>query len=140
MPSLEQGNFRPHALRYIVEPLMEDPSYLEKPMFGCRACYLYGRMVLVLACTGDEPWNGILLPTEKKFQPSLVDQFPALAVHPILGKWLYLREDTTEFEKTAAQLVQLILQGDARLGIIPKTKKTGRGKKRKKKHSPQPRA
>jgi hypothetical protein len=131
MPLLEAENFKPHVLRYLVEPLMEEPSYLEKPMFGCRACYLYGRMVLLLACPGDEPWNGILLPTEKAFHPSLIAQFPALVVHPVLGKWLYLREDTTEFENIAVRLVQLILQGDERLGIVPKKRKSRKQKKKK---------
>ena len=55
---------RSHPFQWVVEPLAEEPSYIEKAMFGCRGCYLYGRLVLVLAAR-EEPWNGLLVPTEK---------------------------------------------------------------------------
>jgi hypothetical protein len=51
----EVALFKPHPLRSLVEPLMEDVSYCEKSMFGCQACYIYGRMVVVLAFPGEEP-------------------------------------------------------------------------------------
>jgi len=134
MSFLSAERFKPHPLHFAVEVLMEDPSYCERAMFGARACYLYGRMVVVLAFPGEEPWNGILFPTERRHQPSLIQAFPALKPHPILGKWLYLREDTAEFETTAQRIIKLILQGDERLGIVPKEKKPRnrrKGRKRK---------
>ena len=93
MPDYFEQGLKPHPLHFVVEPLMDDPSYMEKSMFGCRACYLYGRMVALLAYPGEEPWNGILFPTEKRFQESLLAEFPQLVSHPVLGKWVYLRED-----------------------------------------------
>ena len=44
-------------LHWVIEPLMDEPSFLEKSMFGCLACYLHGRLALLLA-SGEEPWNG----------------------------------------------------------------------------------
>jgi hypothetical protein len=38
-----------HPLQWVVEPLMDEPSYLQRAMFGCLGCYLHGRLMLVLA-------------------------------------------------------------------------------------------
>lgn len=62
---------RDHPLQWVVEPLAEEPSFIEKAMFGCKGCYLHGRLVLVLAARGKEPWNGLLVPTERRHHPSL---------------------------------------------------------------------
>ncbi len=115
-------DFKPHPLRWIVESLEEEPSYLEKAMFGARGCYLHGRLVLVLAAR-KEPWKGLLVPTEKKYHESLQDEFPGLMVHTILGKWLYLPEESEDFEETASRLVDLIREEDPRIGVLPKPRK-----------------
>ncbi|ODS33030.1 MAG: hypothetical protein SCARUB_01849 [Candidatus Scalindua rubra] len=114
--------FKPHPLHWIVESLMGEPSYIEKSMFGCRGCYIHGRLVLVLASRGKKPWKGVLLPTEKKYHKSLMNEFPNLIVHPILQKWLYLSEDMEEFEELTLNLVDLVVQDDYRIGIIPLSK------------------
>lgn len=90
-------------------------------MFGCRACYLHGRLVIVLAFH-KEPWRGVLIPTEREFQESLIVDYPALTRHPVLGKWLYLRESSEQFEETASRLVRRILARDRRVGVEPKRK------------------
>ena len=128
----EYEAFKPHPLRYLVEPLMEEASYLERSMFGCRACYLFGRIVLVLAFPGEDPWNGILIPTEREHHASLCSEFPSLSSHPVLGKWLYLPEDHDDFERLARSVIARILQGDPRFGVIsmPK-KKTSKTRKRR---------
>jgi hypothetical protein len=87
-------------------------------MFGCVGCYWMGRLVVVLADRG-EPWQGLLVPTERSFQKSLRKDFPALTVHPILGKWLYLSEDRSRFAAAAAALVARIAAADARFGVEP---------------------
>jgi len=63
-----------HSLLWVVESLEEEPSYLEKPMFGCLAVYLHGRLMLVLA-SGEEPWNGLLIPTDHQFHDSILKEF-----------------------------------------------------------------
>ena len=119
--------FKPHALRWIVESLEEEPSYLEKAMFGARGCYLHGRLVLVLAAR-REPWKGLLVPTEKRHHKSLQDELPGLTVHTILAKWLYLPEASEDFEETASRLVDLVKEEDPRIGVLPKPRKP-RGRK-----------
>ena len=88
-------------------------------MFGCVACYLNGRLVLLLA-DRREPFQGLLVPTEKAFQPSLRDDLPALRVHPLLAKWLYLPHANRRFAATASSLVEMILGGDERIGVESK--------------------
>lgn len=122
-----------NAHLWLAEPLMSEPSFIEGKMFGCVACYVRGLMVLVLA-DGEEPWNGLLVPTEREFQKSLCAEFPGFAAHPILGKWLYLEASDENFEPRAQKLVRAIVAGHPQIGIEP-----GAGssrKKRKKKKGP----
>lgn len=114
-----------HPLHWVVEPLSDEPSYIEKAMFGCRGCYLYGRLVLVLAAR-EEPWNGLLVPTEKKHHQSLRRDHKELIIHPVLKKWLYLPESNEDFERASPALVGLILADDPRIGVEPKEKSRGR--------------
>lgn len=95
-------------------------------MFGCKGCYLYGRLVLVLAARGREPWNGVLVPTEKKYHKSLRSNDANLVTHPVLKKWLYLPESKEEFEDSGRALVEAILANDPRIGVEPKTKSSSR--------------
>ncbi len=115
--------FPAHPQRWVIEPLMNEPSYSERGMFGARACYLYDRLMLLLCARGEEPWQGLLVPTEREHQPSLLAELPSLVVHPVIGKWLYVREDIEEFDDTALKLVDLIMRADPRMGVVPKTKK-----------------
>lgn len=91
-----------HPFHWVVEPLVEEPSYIEKAMFGCRGCYLYGRLVLVLAARRRD--------------------HQALIAHPILKKWLYLAESSVDFEDAARALVESILANDPRTGVEPKAR------------------
>jgi len=81
---------------------MEEPSYLEKPMFGCLAVYLHGRLSLLLT-SKEEPWNGVLIPTDHQFQESIRLDFSNVVQHPVLKKWLYLREASEDFETSAQE-------------------------------------
>ena len=120
MDLLQPKRTKPHPLQWVVEPLEEEPSYIAKAMFGCKGCYLYGRLVLVLASRARDPWMGLLLPTEKKHHPSLRRAHPGLATHPVLKKWLYLPESCDDFEERARALVESILTNDPRIGVEPK--------------------
>lgn len=107
---------------WVIEPLMDEPSYLQKPMFGCQACYLYGRLVLALA-SGEEPWNGLLIPTEHQFHDAIRKDFKTVKQHPVLRKWLYLPEASEDFESVASDLVEAIRRNDQRFGVEPKERK-----------------
>jgi hypothetical protein len=103
-------------------------------MFGCEAIYLDDRLVLVLA-DGDEPWNGVIVPTERELQPEIRALWPTLEPHPILGKWLYVSRSNEDFESVAQAVVERLRRGDSRLGTIPKPRRSrrtgpGRGKGR----------
>jgi hypothetical protein len=117
-----------HTLLWVVESLMEEPSYLEKPMFGCLAIYLHGRLMLVLA-SGEEPWNGLLVPTEHQFHTAIMREFRDVVQHPVLKKWLYLPEATEEFEPSASDIVDAIKINDERFGVEPKERVSRRKRK-----------
>lgn len=107
---------RRHRYGTLIEPLQDEPSLLVKAMFGCVACYVHGRLMLVLAAR-REPWRGLLVPTTRAHQPALQAEVPALKVHPVLRKWLHLRESADDFEAAAAELVRLARADDPRLGV-----------------------
>jgi hypothetical protein len=119
---LKTKRAKAHFFHWVVEPLVEEPSYIEKAMFGCKGCYLYGRLVLVLAARSREPWVGLLVPTDKKHHASLRRDHKSLVVHPVLKKWLYLKESNEDFEEAAQTLVGSILADDPRIGVEPKGK------------------
>ncbi|MCC5024225.1 MAG: hypothetical protein J6386_16185 [Candidatus Synoicihabitans palmerolidicus] len=114
---------------WLVEPLEDDASLLVKSMFSGKAVYLHGRFILFLA-DKEEPWRGVLVPTEREHQPSLIADRPALAPHSVLPKWLYLPEAADSFEADAQWLVQRARAHDERVGIIPSHKKRSLRKKR----------
>ena len=111
-----------HPLQWLADPLLGEPSFVFKPWFGGRTLMLRGMHQLFLTSQG-EPWQGVLVCTFHEHQPSLRADFPALEQHPILKKWLYLRESSETFERDAQRLVKLMLAGDPRLGIPPSPKK-----------------
>ncbi len=116
-----------HRLQWLVEPVMEEPSYLQRSMFGCQACYLHGRLVLALT-SGEEPWNGLLIPTEHQFHEPIRKQFKDVQQHPVLKKWLYLSEATEDFETVASDIVEAIKLNDHRFGVEPQEKIRGKKK------------
>ncbi len=101
---------------------MEEPSYVERAWFGCRAVYLHGRLMLVL-CSGEEPWNGLLIATEKEFRKEILREFETVVGHPVLKKWLYLPENSEDFETIASAIVEAARVGDQRFGVEPKERK-----------------
>lgn len=111
-----EERLRRHRYGDLVRDLAEEPSFLSTTMFGLVACYLHGRLVLAL---GDKrpPWRGVLVPTDRSHHAELRALVPALRVHPVLGKWLYLREGVDDFETAAETLVVLARTGDPRIGV-----------------------
>ena len=97
---------------------MDEPSYFEKSMFGCLACYVHGRLALLLT-SGEEPWNGLLIPTDHQFHDSIRRDYKDMVQHSILKKWLYLPESTEDFESDAQEMVEAIRMNDPRFGVEP---------------------
>ncbi len=111
-----------HRHAWLWEPLETEPGFVLRSMFGAKAVYLDGKIVLCFS-TSEEPWRGLLLPTDRAHHAALSAEFPVLTVHPVLGKWLYLPESAGAFERTATALVQLIRRRDPRIGVVPPPKK-----------------
>ncbi len=122
---------RPNALLWLYEPLEKDPRFVRQKFFFLDAAYLEGRLYLALV-DREEPWNGLMVCTWREHHASLQAEFPQLAPHAILGKWLYLSQSHADFESVAPELVVLAEERDARLGIEPTKRKRGAGKTAKK--------
>jgi len=114
-----------HPYSWLWEPLAQDPSFVLRSMFGAKAVYLDGKIVLCF-CARKEPWRGVLVATTKDNHASLLADFPALKPHAILPKWLYLPERSDAFESVGEKLVVLARRRDPRIGVTPKPKKRKR--------------
>jgi hypothetical protein len=114
-----------HPYEWIWEPLEADASFVLRAMFGAKAVYLGGKLVLCFIAKA-EPWRGLLVCTEKKYHESLVKEFPSLSAHPVLSKWLYLPEPVDDFEHVAGRLVALVRNRDGRIGVMPQPRKSKR--------------
>lgn len=123
-----RSRLRPiHRHAWLWEPLEGDPTFVLRAMFGAKAAYLDGKLMLCF-CASAEPWCGVLVCTDRDRQPALCTEFPVLTPHPILPKWLYLPESADRFEGVAVQLVKLARARDPRLGVVPGAKKKRRTK------------
>lgn len=114
-----------HRHQWLWEPLEAEPGFVLRPMFGAKAVYLDGKLMCCF-CAGEEPWCGMLVSTDRTRHAVLQAEFPELAPHPILPKWLYLPETADRFERIASRLVTLARQRDPRIGIVPSPKKAAR--------------
>ncbi len=116
------GTRKVHPYAWLWEPLEDDPTFLLRSMFSGKSAYLDGRLMLYFTAT-EEPWRGVLVCTDRAHHASLLAEFPELAPHPILPKWLYLPETADRFESAAERLVALARRRDPRLGVDPKPKR-----------------
>src|SRR5215469_9625130 len=104
-------------------------SFLTRRMFGGLAVYLFGRQMMLLVeptKTGRWKWHGVLICTEHAHQAAIIEEFPQLAPHNVLKKWLYLDSRDQDFEQTMERVTKAIARDDARFGIHPQPRKQGR--------------
>ncbi|HWF90791.1 MAG TPA: hypothetical protein VN684_00835 [Terriglobales bacterium] len=115
----------PHE--FVLDALSElDPW--TRPMFGCLAVYVEEKIVLALRdrpnCTDD---NGVWIATTVEHHKTLKKELPSMRSIGVLGKdvtgWQILPATTPDFEESALHVCELILDGDPRIGKIPKSKK-----------------
>jgi hypothetical protein len=120
---------------WIFKVFQDHPSFFTKGMFGGLAAYLFGRQMLLLVeptKSGRWTWHGVLICTELAHQPSIVAEFPQLAPHDILKKWLYIDSRHQEFEPAMERVAEAIARDDPRFGIRPhpgKERASGGGQK-----------
>lgn len=113
---------RENPLLWIFEPLEQDPGYSRERFFNMQAAWLDGLFYLAVAA-GEEPWSGLFVCTSHDRQAALIDEYPALAPHSVLGKWLYVSQRHPEFEAVAQEMVALARQRDPRMGVVPGKRK-----------------
>jgi hypothetical protein len=119
----------PHA--FVLDAISTLSPYM-RPLFGCLAIYVKGKIVLILR---DKPKstadNGVWLATTQEHHQSLRRVFPNMRSIQVLGKrvtgWQVLPVDAPDFESAALRACELVLAGDARIGKIPgaRTSKSG---------------
>jgi hypothetical protein len=121
---------KPNPLLWLYEPLESYERYLCKKFFSFDGAYLDGQLCLAVVNL-REPWNGMMACTGREHHASLQKEFPPLAPHKVLGKWLYISQMHPEFESVATGLVELARKRDARLGVETGTRKKRKAKEKK---------
>ena len=114
---------------WIFQTFEGHPSFFTKRMFGGLAVYLFGRQMMVLVeptRTGRWKWHGVFICTEHLHQPAIIKEFPQLAPHDILKKWLYIDSRHERFESTMERVAEAIARDDHRFGIRPHAKQEKR--------------
>ncbi len=122
---MRDANFGPirseHPFAWLWEPLEAEATFVLRSMFGAKAAYLDGKIMLCFPMRGEE-WKGVLVCTDRKDHASLMAEFPVLTPHSILSKWLFLPERAEHFERVAQKLVALAQRRDPRIGVLPQPK------------------
>src|SRR4029453_16065445 len=86
-----------HRFGPLAEGLATEESFVVRAWFGFLACYVHGRLMLVLA-DKRPPWSGILVPCDPERHAAMRALVPSLRVHSVLGKWLLLRPPPGAFQ------------------------------------------
>lgn len=118
---------------WICEAFAHHASFFTRRMFGGLAIYVFGRQMLVLiepTKTGRWNWHGVLICTDHAHHAAIVAEFPHLAPHDVLKKWLYIDSRHDEFELTMDRVARAIARDDGRFGIQPRPGKRRRATRR----------
>ncbi len=109
------------------------PRVRTKPMFGCRAIYVDEKIVFILRYKADATSrdNGVWIAIEPESRESLLRDFPTLRPIEMFqtgGKvvfdgWRNLPAEEDGFEACALEACRLVIEGDLRIGKIPKPRK-----------------
>jgi hypothetical protein len=108
---------------WIFQVFESQASFFTRRMFGGLAAYVFGRQMMVLVeptKTGRWKWHGVLICTEHAHHRAIIEEFPPLAPHDILKKWLYIDSRHEDFERTMERVAQAISRDDPRFGIQPR--------------------
>ena len=102
-----------------------------RPMFGCLAVYVEGKIVLILRDKRDKTAdNGVWLATAEEHHESLRHEFPNMRSIQVLGKkvtgWQVLPADAPDFEEAALRACELIVARDPRIGKVPGARRASR--------------
>jgi hypothetical protein len=118
---------------WILEPWAGRSTFFTRRMFGGLAAYLHDRQMLVLvepSKTGRWKWHGVLICTDRDQHASICTDFPALAPHRVLRKWLYIDSTHQDFESTMESIAERMVRNDRRFGVAPRNVRSPRRKTR----------
>jgi hypothetical protein len=118
-----------HRFGPLVEGLASEESFVARAWFGMLACYVHGRLMLVLA-DKRPPWSGLLVPCDRERHAAMRAAVPGLKVHSVLGKWLLLPASADTFEDDAMKLADLARTDDPRFGVEPQPRRMSRCRRR----------
>lgn len=111
---------------WIFQTFENHPSFFTKRMFGGLAAYLFGRLMMILVeptKTGRWKWHGVLICTDRAHHLALIGEFPPVAPHRVLRKWLYIDSRHDDFEPTMERIAHAMARNDQRFGIQPRMKR-----------------
>jgi hypothetical protein len=111
------------ADEWILDGFREHRTFFTKPMFGGLAAYLFERQMLVLVeptKSGRWKWHGVLICTGHEHHAAIRAEFPALAPHAALKKWLYIDSTDEAFESTMEGVTKRMARDDPRFGVLPR--------------------
>lgn len=130
---------KPPPFPFFIEAIEEafdrglDSPLRSRKMFGCVAYYVGPRIVAILhEDHSNHPDNGIWVVADFEHHASLKKDFPSLMDVSVLSskgnptRWQNLPSTHRDFEEDALKLIELIMQGDPRIGRVPKPKKRKR--------------
>lgn len=108
------------AFDFVLEELYSAAPTV-RPMFGCHAVYVKGKIVLMLRSKETYQYdNGVWLATTHEHHSSLKKDFPAMRTIRLLGgaesEWQNLPADSDDFEEEVMKACNFILKGDPRIG------------------------
>src|SRR5688572_1873410 len=112
------------AFDFVLEEL-HSAEPVVKPMFGCHAVYVNGKIVLMLRRKESYPHdNGVWVATTKEHHDSLRKDFPSMRTIALFGgsdsAWQNLPADSDQFEEEVMKICRYILKRDLRIGKVPK--------------------
>ena len=119
---------KPFDNEWICQAFDTHPSYFTKRMFGGLAVYLFERLMLILVeptKTGRWMWHGVLIGTDRDRHAAIRHEFPHLAPHDVLKKWLYIDSRHRYFESTMEGVAKAVARNDPRFGVQPRPRKKG---------------
>jgi len=115
------------AFNFVLEELYAlDP--IVKPMFGCHAVYVNGKILLMLRNKDSyQEDNGVWIATTYDHHSSLRKDLPSMRTIKLFGgsdsAWQNLPSMDERFEQDAVKACSLILKGDVRIGKTPGMRK-----------------
>lgn len=114
----------------------KDP--IVRPMFGCYAIYVEGKIVLILRDReSHSDCNGVWIATSRIHHERLKKIFPSMQSISVLGEgvtnWQMLPASDDNFERLVTKACEMILQGDERIGKVPDRVKRASSSSRRRK-------